>query len=217
MISIVVADDHHLVRKSIVSLIENWDGMDVVGEAADGHETVRLVRQKRPDLAIVDIAMPSMNGIETTRQIQSLTLDTKVVILSMHSDKRVVRHSLRCGAKGYLLKKSLAEELMIAIRSVSQGETYLSPSIAKTVVSEYLRTDSADEASTLIDQLSPREREIVQLIVEGFTNKAVAQILNISFRTVEKHRAALMRKLKVRSLPELIFKATEHRIAFLID
>ena len=217
MISIVVADDHHLVRKSIVSLIENWDGMDVVGEAADGHETVRLVREKRPDLAIVDIAMPSMNGIETTHQIQSLTSDTKVVILSMHSDKRVVRQSLKCGAKGYLLKKSLAEELMIAIRSVSQGETYLSPSIAKTVVSEYLRTDSAIEASTLFDQLSSREREVIQLIVEGFTNKAVAKILNISSRTVEKHRAALMRKLKVRSLPELIFKATEHRIAFLID
>ena len=217
MISIVVADDHHLVRKSIVSLIDNWDDMEVVGEAADGYETVSLIRQKRPDVAIVDIAMPLMNGIETTRQIQSLSVDTEVVILSIHSDKRVVRQSLKCGAKGYLLKKSLAEELTIAIHSVDQGEIYLSPSIANTVVSEYLRTDSANEASTLIDQLSSREREIVQLIVEGLTNKVVAQILNISSRTVEKHRAALMKKLKVRSLPELILKATEQRIVFLID
>ncbi|MCY3711862.1 MAG: response regulator transcription factor [Gemmatimonadetes bacterium] len=217
MISIIVADDHHLVRKSIVSLIEKWEGMEVVGEAADGHGALKLVRQKRPDLAIVDIAMPMMNGIETTRQIQSLSVGTKVVILSMHTDKRVVRQSLRCGAKGYLLKKSFAEELMIAIRSVGQGGTYLSPSIAKTVVSDYLRTDLADEASTVIDQLSSREREIVQLIVEGFTNKAVAQVLNISSRTVEKHRAALMKKLNVTSLPELILKATEYRIAFLVD
>lgn len=217
MISIVIADDHHLVRKSIVSLIEKWDDMEVVGEAADGHETLRLVRQTRPDIVIVDIAMPLMNGIETTRQIQSLSVDTNVVILSVHSDKRVVRHSLRCGAKGYLLKKSFAEELMVAIRSVSQGEFYLSPSIAQTVLSEYLQTDSVSDSLTSIDSLSSREREIVQLIVEGHTNKDVAQILNISSRTVEKHRAALMKKLKVRSLPELILKATEHRLAFLVD
>ena len=217
MISIVVADDHHLVRKSIVSLIEKWEDMEVVGEAGDGHETLRLVRQTRPDIAIVDIAMPLMNGIETTRQIQSLSVNTNVVILSVHSDKRVVRQSLRCGAKGYLLKKSVAEELMIAIRSVGHGEIYLSPSIAQTVLNEYLRTDTDNDSITTIDCLSSREREIVQLIVEGHTNKAVAQILNISNRTVEKHRAALMKKLKVRSLPELILKATEHRLAFLVD
>ena len=217
MISIVIADDHHLVRKSIVSLIEKWEDIEVVGEAADGRETLGLVQRKKPDVAIVDIAMPLMNGIEATRQIQSLSVDTNVVILSMHSDKRVVRESLRYGAKGYLLKKSVAEELMIAIRSVDQGETYLSPSIAKTVVSEYLRTDSVNDGSTTIDRLSSRERELIQLIVDGLTNKAVAQILNISPKTVEKHRAALMKKLKVHSLPELILEATKHRLAFLTD
>ena len=217
MIRIVVADDHHLVRESIVSLIERWEDMEIVGEAADGHETLRLVRQKRPAVAIVDIAMPLMNGLEAARQIDSLDVETKVVILSMHSDEVVVRQLLRSGVKGYVLKNSVAEELMIAIRSVNKGETYLSPSIAQTVLSEYLRINSADDASTMIGRLSSREREIVQMIAEGHTNKAVAQILNISTKTVEKHRATLMRKLKVRSLPELILIATKHRLAFLND
>ncbi|MCY3773845.1 MAG: response regulator transcription factor [Gemmatimonadetes bacterium] len=217
MIRIVVADDHHLVRESIVSLIEKWEELEVVGEAADGLETLKLVRKKRPDVAIVDIAMPLMNGIEATRQIDSLDVETSVVILSMHSDEGVVRQSLRSGAKGYLLKNSVPEELLIAIRSVSKGETYLSPPIAQTVLSEYLRTDSANASSTIIGRLSSREREIVQMIAEGRTNKAVAEILNISTKTVEKHRATLMRKLKVRSLPELILIAAKHQLAFLDD
>ena len=217
MIRIIVADDHHLVRESIVSLIEKWEDVKVVGEAADGHETLKLVRQKRPDVAIVDIAMPLMNGLEAARQIESLDVETNVVILSMHSDEAVVRLLLRSGVKGYVLKNSVAEELLIAIRSVSKGETYLSPPIAQTVLSEYLRTDSANAPSTIIERLSSREREIVQMVVEGHTNKTVAQLLNISTKTVEKHRAALMRKLKVRSLPELILIATKHRLAFLDD
>ncbi len=217
MISIIVADDHHLVRESIVSLIEKWEEMEVVGEAADGHETLRLVRQKRPDIAIVDIAMPLMNGLEAARQIDSLDVETNVVILSMHSDEDVVRLLLRSGVKGYVLKNSVAEELLIAIRSVSKGETYLSPPIAQAVLSEYLRTDSVNAPSTVTDRLSSREREIVQMIAEGHTNKTVGQLLNISTKTVEKHRAALMRKLKVRSLPELILIATKHRLAFLDD
>lgn len=217
MIRIIVADDHHLVRESIVSLIEKWEEMEVVGEAADGHETLRLVRQKRPDVAIVDIAMPLMSGLEAARQIDSLDVETNVVILSMHSDEDVVRLLLRSGVKGYVLKNSVAEELLIAIRSVSRGETYLSPPIAQTVLSEYLRTDSANAPSTIIEPLSSREREIVQMIAEGHTNKTVGQLLNISTKTVEKHRAALMRKLKVRSLPELILIATKHRLAFLDD
>lgn len=218
MIRIVVSDDHHLVRESIVSLIEKWEDMEVVGEAADGHETLRLVRQKRPDVAIVDIAMPLMNGLEAARQIHALDVETNVVVLSMHSAEDVVRQLLRSGVKGYVLKNSVAEELMIAIRSVNKGETYLSPSIAQTVLSEYLRIDPANDASaTVIGRLSSREREIVQMIVEGRTNKAVAQILNISTKTVEKHRAALMRKLEVRSLPELILTAAKYRLAFLDD
>ena len=139
MIRIVIADDHQLVRQSIVSLIEKAGDMEVVGEAADGHETLNLVQRKRPDLAMLDIAMPLLNGIETTRRIQALSVDTRVVILSMLSDEDVVRQALRCGASGYLLKSSVVEELLIAIRSTCSGGIYLSPSIAQTVLPDSCR------------------------------------------------------------------------------
>ncbi len=215
MIRIVIADDHQLVRQSIVSLIEKTEDMEVVGEAADGHETLNLVQRKRPDVAMMDIAMPLLNGIETTRRIQTLSVDTRVVILSMHSDEDVVRQALRCGASGYLLKRSVVEELLIAIRSANKGEIYLSPSIAQTVLSGFLRTESANESKAVLEQLSSREREILQLIVEGHTNQAAAEVLNISAKTVEKHRAVLMKKLEVHNLPDLILLALKHRLAFL--
>ncbi len=215
MIRIVIADDHQLVRQSIVSLIEKAGDMEVVGEAADGHETLNLVQRKRPDVAMLDIAMPLLNGIETTRRIQELSVDTRVVILSMHSDEDVVRQALRCGASGYLLKRSVVEELLIAIRSANRGEIYLSPSIAQTVLSGFLQTESTNESSTVLEQLSSREREILQLIVEGHTNQAAAEVLKISAKTVEKHRAILMKKLEVHNLPDLILLALKHRLAFL--
>ena len=215
MIRIVIADDHQLVRQSIVSLIEKAEDMEVVGEAADGHETLNLVQRKRPDVAMLDIAMPLLNGIETTRRIQELPVDTRVVILSMHSDEDVVRQALRCGASGYLLKRSVVEELLIAIRSANKGEIYLSPSIAQTVLSGFLQTESANASSTVLEQLSSREREILQLIVEGHINQAAAEVLGISAKTVEKHRAILMKKLEVHNLPDLILLALKHRLAFL--
>ena len=215
MIRIVIADDHQLVRQSIVSLIEKAEDMEVVGEAADGHETLNLVQRKRPDVAMLDIAMPLLNGIETTRRIQKLSVDTRVVILSMHSDEDVVRQALRCGASGYLLKRSVVEELLIAIRSANKGEIYLSPSIAQIVLSGFLQTESVNESKAVLEQLSSREREILQLIVEGHTNQAAAEVLNISDKTVEKHRAILMKKLEVHNLPDLILLALKHRLAFL--
>ncbi|MXY97386.1 MAG: response regulator transcription factor [Gemmatimonadetes bacterium] len=215
MIRIVIADDHQLVRQSIVSLIEKAEDMEVVGEAADGHETLDLVQRKRPDVAMLDIAMPLLNGIETTRRIQTLSVDTRVVILSIHSEEDVVRQALRCGASGYLLKNSVVEELLIAVRSANKGEIYLSPSIAQTVLSGFLQTESTNESSTVLEQLSSREREILQLIVEGHTNQAAAEVLSISAKTVEKHRAILMKKLEVHNLPDLILVALKHRFAFL--
>ena len=215
MIRIVIADDHQLVRQSIVSLIEKAEDMEVVGEAADGQETLGLVQRKRPDVAMLDIAMPLLNGIETTRRIQTLSVDTRVVILSMHSEEDVVRQALRCGASGYLLKNSVVEELLIAVRSANRGEIYLSPSIAQTVLSGFLQTESTNESSTVLEQLSSRERESLQLIVEGHTNQAAAEVLSISAKTVEKHRAILMKKLEVHNLPDLILVALKHRLAFL--
>ena len=214
MIRIVIADDHHLIRQSIVSLLDQVEDIEVVGEAADGHETLKLTRRKRPDIAMVDIAMPLLNGIETTRRIGEMPVDTRVIILSMYSDEDVVRQSLRSGAKGYLLKSSVVEELLIAIRSASKGEIYLSPSIAQTVLSEYLQSEPKTEAMIIQERLSPREREILQLVVEGHTNQSVAQVLTVSPKTVERHRASLMKKLEVRNLPDLIRIALKHRLVF---
>lgn len=214
MIRIVIADDHHLIRQSIMSLLDQIEDIEVVGEAADGHETLKLTRQKRPDIVLVDIAMPLLNGIETTRRIREMTAYTCVIILSMYSDEDLVRQAFRNGAKGYLLKSSFVEELLIAIRSASKGEIYISPSIAQPVLSEYLHSEPTTEAMISRERLSPREREILQLIVEGHTNKDVAQILSVSVKTVERHRASLMKKLEVRCLPDLIRIALKHRFVF---
>ena len=214
MIRLVIADDHHMIRQSIVSLLDQVEDIEVVGEAADGHKVLKLTQRKRPDVVMVDIAMPLLNGIETTRRIGEMDIDTRVIILSMYSDEDVVRHAFKSGAKGYLLKSSVVEELLIAIRSASKGEIYLSPSIAQTVLSEYLQREPTTEAMTIQERLSSREREILQLVVEGHTNRDVAQILSVSAKTVERHRASLMKKLDVRSLPDLIRIALKHRLAF---
>ena len=214
MIRIVIADDHHLVRQSIVLLLDQVEDIEVVGEAADGHETLKLTQRKRPDIAMVDIAMPLLNGIETARRIREMAVDTRVIILSMYSDEDVVRHALRSGAKGYLLKSSVVEELLIAIRSASKGDIYLSPSIAQTVLSEFLQNEPTTKAMIIQERLSPREREILQLVVEGHTNQDVSQILSVSAKTVERHRASLMKKLEVRNLPDLIRIAQKHRLVF---
>ena len=214
MIRIVIADDHHLIRQCIVMLLDKVKDFEVVGEAADGHETLKLTQRKSPDIVLVDIAMPLLNGIETTRRIREMAINTRVIILSMYSEVDVVHQALRSGAKGYLLKSSVVEELLIAIRSASKGEIYLSPSIAQTVLTEYLQSEPATEAMDIREQLSPREREILQLVVEGHTNQAVAQILNVSAKTVERHRASLMKKLEVCNLPDLIRIALKHRLVF---
>ena len=214
MIRIVIADDHHLIRQSIVSLLDKVEDIEVVGEAADGQETLKLTRQKRPDIVIVDVAMPLLNGIETTRRILDTALDSRVIILSMHSDEDVVRHALKCGAKGYLLKSSVVEELLIAIRSAIKGEIYLSPAITQNMLSEYLQSEPTKETMIIRERLSALEREIVQLVFEGHTNQDVAQILSVSAKTVERHRASLMKKLEVQNLPDLIRIALKHRLVF---
>lgn len=215
MIKVVIADDHHLFRESIKSLLETTDDIEVVGEAADGQETLKLIQRKRPDVALVDIAMPLLNGIETTCRIQSLDVGTRVVILSMYSDDDMVRQALKNGATGYLLKRSLVEELLLAIRSASVDEVYLSPAVARSVSSGYLRNETGDQTLSPVDRLSSREREVLQLIAEGHTNQAVAHILNISVKTVETHRTNLTKKLEARNLPDLVRIALKHRLTFL--
>ena len=215
MIRIVIADDHHLIRQSIVSLLDQVEYIEVVGEAADGHDTLKLTRRKRPDIVMVDIAMPLLNGIETTRQIREMDIGTRVIVLSMYSEEDVVREAFKSGAMGYLLKSSVVEELLIAIRSASKGETYLSPAIAQTMLSVYLKSEPATESMIIRKRLSSREREILQLVVEGHTNRDVAQILSVSAKTIERHRASLMKKLEVHNMPDLIRIALKHRLVFL--
>ena len=213
MIKVVVADDHHLVRQGIRSLLEKADDITVVGEAEDGHAAVELVERLRPDVLVIDVAMPRMDGIQATEQVCALDGETQVVILSMHSDKTLVRRALRSGAKGYLLKRSVAEELLLAIRSASTREVYLSPGVSQSLVDDFLQLEA--DTPSLFEQLTPREREVLQLIAEGKTNRAIADTLCISVKTVEKHRSNLMSKMGVSDLASLLRVAIQKGLIFL--
>ncbi len=215
MIRVILADDHHLVRQGIRALLENAGDIEVVGEAADGQEAIELVADLTPDVVVMDVAMPRRDGLQATERIRALYVATQVVILSMYSDQTLVRQALRNGAKGYLLKRSLSQELLLAVRAASQGQTYLSPGISGPIVSDFLRLQAEAEEPGAFERLTPREREVLQLVTEGHTNRAIAQILNISVRTVEKHRANLMSKLDIHDLAGLVRFAIKHGLVLL--
>jgi DNA-binding NarL/FixJ family response regulator len=215
VIRVIVADDHHLVRQGIRALLEKADGIEVVGEAADGQEAVELVEQLVPDVLVMDMAMPRLSGNQAIGRVRALGVATQVVILSMYSDETLVRQALRNGAKGYLLKRSVTEELLLAIRAASRGEIYLSPAISGPIVAEFVTLQADAEASGPCERLTPREREVLQLIAEGHTNSGIAQILTVSVKTVEKHRANLMSKLNVHDLAGLMRVAIKHGLVFL--
>lgn len=215
MIRVIVADDHHLVRQGIRALLEKANDIEVVGEAADGREAIDLVEQLAPDVLVMDIAMPRLDGNQAAGQIRALGVATQVVILSMYSDETLVRRALRNGARGYLLKCSAAEELLLAIRAASRGEIYLSPAISGSIVAEFLAFQPDDDAFNPVERLTPREREVLQLVSEGHTNRAIAQLLKVSVKTVEKHRANLMSKLEVHDLAGLMRMAIKHGLILL--
>ncbi len=202
-IRILLVDDHKIVRDGLRSLIEKDTDTEVIGEAADGRTAVQQARELSPDVVIMDIAMPGLNGIEATRQILSEKPDIKIVALSMHSDSRFVSEMLRMGALGYLLKNCAFEELTNAIHSVIDDQTYLSSGIAEIVTKEYVRRLTQTELSTPT-VLTDREREVLQLLAEGKSTREVATCLHVSIKTIETHRRQIMRKLNVRSLAELI-------------
>ncbi|MDE2847531.1 MAG: response regulator transcription factor [Gemmatimonadota bacterium] len=215
MISIVVADDHHLVRQSIVTLLDQAEDVKVVGEASNGHEALLLIRRERPDVALVDVAMPQLNGLETAYRTRALDVDTRVIILSMYSDAIIVRRALENGAAGYLLKSAEAGELLDAIRTVASDQGFVPSELARTVSTSNHGGVSVPGSSNVLDRLTSREREIMQLIAEGNTNRSIAEMLTINIKTVEKHRASLMRKLGARSIPDLIQAALKLRLVFL--
>ena len=211
----VLADDHHLVRTGLRALLEKADDIEVVGEAADGDEAIILVEELAPDVLVLDIAMPRLDGIQAVDRVFALGGGTRVVILSMYSDEVLVAESLQKGVSAYLLKDSVPEELLLAVRAASRGDIYLSPAVSRGVVAGFLHSQHDGARNGLAERITSREREVLQLIAEGHTNTAIAERMQISIKTVEKHRSNLMTKLEVHSAAELIRLAVRHRLVFL--
>jgi DNA-binding NarL/FixJ family response regulator len=215
MIRVILAEDHHLVRQGIRSLLEKAEDVEIVAEAENGHEAVVLAERLTPDVLVMDIAMPRLNGIQAAEQIRTLGLATQVIILSMYSDETLLHQALRVGVRGYLLKNSVVEELLLAIRAAMHGKIYLSPAISEIVVTDFMTGQRSSDLTSGFDQLSAREREVLQLIAEGATNKTIAETMHLSIKTVEKHRMNLMAKLRVHDLAGLIRAALKHGLIFL--
>ena|SRR2546423_1819771 len=199
---ILLADDHQIVREGLRGLLQQEGDMEVIGEAADGRAAVQMTHDMSPDVVVMDVGMPGLNGIEATRQIMNKEPDAKVVALSMHADRRFMGEMLKAGAKGYLLKDGAFEELANAIRSVVADKVYLSPRIADVVVDDYVRRQNGVEPSAFA-KLTPREREVLQLMAEGRATKEIAMDLHVSIKTIETHRRQIMEKLQIYSVAEL--------------
>jgi DNA-binding NarL/FixJ family response regulator len=201
---ILIADDHRMVREGLRGLLQGLAGYQVVAEAQDGDAAVRLCRELQPDVALIDITMPALNGIEATRQILASAPHTQVIVLSMHADRRFVHEALRAGARGYVLKDSAFEELLAALSALRQGRMFLSESINRLVLDEFvsgLKTQPA--AAPVAGPLSAREREVLQRVAEGESTKEIAHHLGVSVKTVETHRAQVMEKLDLHTVAEL--------------
>ncbi|MFH2102300.1 MAG: response regulator transcription factor [Chloroflexota bacterium] len=210
-IRILLADDHTILRSGIRAILEDEPGFVVVGEAENGRSAVTMACQVEPDVVIMDIAMPLLNGLEATRQIKRQCPGVRVLILTMHDNEEYIRQVLEAGAMGYILKDAAAKELINAIRAVHRGESVLSPAITRLVIEDYLRWGGT-RPQEQSDGLSPREREVLQLIAEGHTNKQIAEILSISVKTVQAHRTNLMQKLDLHDRGELIKYAIQKKI-----
>lgn len=200
-IRVVLADDHSVLRDGVAALLEAQDGMEVVAHAQDGKEAVRKITELKPDVAIMDIVMPELDGIEATRQVHESSPLTQVVILSMYSNTEHIFRALQAGAKGYLLKESAGAELVAAVRSVHEGRRYLSQKITETVVDGYIRED---QPSAPLGKLSPRERQILQLVAAGKSTADIARSLSLASSTVDTYRSRLMKKLDIDSIAGLV-------------
>jgi DNA-binding NarL/FixJ family response regulator len=200
-IRVLLADDHTLVRAGFRSLLQNLAGIQVVAEADNGRDALRLIGTHQPDVVLMDIAMPGLNGLEAAARVSDRFPYVRVIMLSMHVNEEYVLQALRAGAAGYLLKDASTAELELAVKSVARGDTYLSPPVSKQVVSDYVRR--VGEPSPL-KRLTPRQREVLQLIAEGHTTKEIAHTLNISVKTVETHRTQLMKRLDIRDIAGLV-------------
>ena len=211
-VRILLADDHTVMRSGLRLLLERQPNLKVVGEAADGRQAVTLSESANPDVVIMDIGMPNLNGIEAARQIVSRSPRTAIAILSMHSDESYVIRALKAGARAYLLKDSAEADLLAAVRALTEGKSFFSPAISKILVEDYMRQLERQGAEDTYELLTNREREILQLLAEGKTNKEAASLLNLSLYTVETHRTHILQKLNLHNVPELILYAVRKGI-----
>lgn len=209
---IVLADDHTILRKGLRLLLERERDFQVVGEASNGRDALGIVEETRPDVLIMDIGMPILNGIETTKRISATHPNTPVVILSVHADEAYILRALKAGARGYLLKDSAETDLIQAVRAVGAGKAFFSPAVSKVLADDYLRQIRQQGVEDAYDLLTARERELLQLIVELKPTREIAELLGVSAHTVDKHRGNLMQKLNVHSIPELILYAVRRGV-----
>lgn len=209
---IVIAEDHTILRAGLRALLASQNGLEVIGEAGDGREAIRKVDTLQPDLLLIDLSMPKLNGIDAIREIKSQHPEIKIIVLTVHKSDEYIIAALRAGANGYMLKDASQNELLLAIDYVINGKTFLSPSISDKLVDAVLNTDKKDKPAAGLDNLTAREREILKLVAEGNTNKKIAEHLCISLKTVEKHRSNLMKKLDLRNTAALTAYAIEKKM-----
>lgn len=198
-VRVLLVDDHAVVRQGFRLILAQYPDLEVVGEAANGREGLALAHERKPDVVVIDIAMPELNGVEATRLIRQECPECNVLVLSMHKDAPYVRETLRAGAKGYLLKDAIDGDLVTAVRAVARGEGFLSPAVSATVLADYQK-----HVGDPLDQISPRERQLLQMLAEGKTSKDIASELKISVYTVDAHRSRIMKKLQLRSIGDLV-------------
>lgn len=207
-VRVMIVDDHNLVRAGFISLLKNLSGIHVVAEAGEGYEALRLIKEKKPDIVLLDISMPGLNGLEVAERVNKEFPEVRIIFLSMYLNEEYVMQAIRNGAAGYLLKDSKTEELELAIRSVARGETYLSPPVSKQVIEDYInrldKTRPVKHESGGYERLTPRQIEVVQLITEGCRTKEIAYRLNVSIKTVDAHRTQIMQRLDIHDIAGLV-------------
>jgi DNA-binding NarL/FixJ family response regulator len=212
-IKVILADDHTIVRNGIRSLLEGFADVEIVGEAQDGADAISKVKEFSPDVLMIDIAMPVLNGLEATAQISKLYKNTRCLVLSMHNNEDYILKSVEAGAFGYLLKDTTRDEMLRAIRTVAGGEKYYSPSVSNIIITSYLQKVKAPDAvAAPKKKLSKQENAILKFIVEGSNSREIAEKLNLSVRTVDNHRASMMKRLHVKNAVELVRKALEEKL-----
>jgi len=202
--SVIIADDHAMFRQSMTAFLGSH-GFDVVGEAENGHEAIRMIRKLKPDIAILDLSMPLLNGIDSARDIQKRSPDTLLILLTMYDDDVSVLEALKAGIRGYVLKSQTSEDLLVALRDVQRGSVYLSPGVSNAVVKAY-----TSRSALVPDKLSDREKQVLQLIAEGHTTKSIAGLLFVSVKTAESHRTHIMQRLNIHNVATLVRYAIRH-------